>query len=172
MPSTNGHYDENLLKAAPAATKAEMQEGYNVDLLNQTRNRPETRSRTTPAATASSSDPELAAAKPPPRSVSFWGTNKGRYVILFIVIVVIGAVVGGAVGGTRKSKKNVSITEPASSAHASGTAVNPSSLPTEASGDTPVGSSSSRPAATSAADTPQAPASSAAAQPVGPGQGN
>jgi len=104
MPSQNGHYDQNLLASAPAATKSQLQEGYNPDLLAENR----------PARTAPLADPESARASKEhlhhdiikPRPVPFWRTMKGLIIIFVVVLVIIGAVVGGAVGGTKGKKKN------------------------------------------------------------------
>jgi len=108
--SAPNNYDQNLLGAAPAATKEQLQEGYNVDLLKGRRG-----ASTTPAPPPHSTDVEAAFRRPKeynpvdasapgkPRT-SFFQTTRGRIVIIVAVIVVI-AVVGGAVGGTVGKKK-------------------------------------------------------------------
>ncbi|KAG1767351.1 hypothetical protein EV702DRAFT_1203724 [Suillus placidus] len=112
MSSQNGAYDQNLLDEAPATTKAQRQEGYNVDLLDD---RP-TRSASTqplkpPQTIPSDTDVEsssLTGEKIVPGAAtyashptqSFWRTRNGKITIFVIAVVVLGAVVGGAVGGT------------------------------------------------------------------------
>jgi len=117
MSTPTRGYDENLLEEAPAATRAQLQEGYNVDLLDE--RRPQ-RSRSThvPNATppVSSTTPrpnvpvlgsqekfQERGSSPSPSSkkrLPFWRTTAGIITIVVVVIVIIGAVVGGAVGGT------------------------------------------------------------------------
>ncbi|KAG2112606.1 uncharacterized protein F5147DRAFT_771147 [Suillus discolor] len=112
MSSPNGAYDQNLLDAAPAATRAQRQEGYNVDLLDERPTRPtSTQPLTLPQPIPSDTDVESSSlvqekdvpgaathASHPPQS--FWRTRNGKITIFVIAIVVIGAIVGGAVGGT------------------------------------------------------------------------
>jgi len=107
--SSSNHYDENLLGAAPKATREQRQEGYNIDLLNQSRTRQDVKS-TPPALTPRSTDVEAAmqpskegfvAANGGGRShTPFLQSTKGKIIILIAAIVIVGAVVGGAVGGT------------------------------------------------------------------------
>ncbi|KAI6164014.1 hypothetical protein EDD17DRAFT_409469 [Pisolithus thermaeus] len=127
-PGQGGGYDQNLLVDAPEASRAQLQEGYNVDILEGGRSRrsPSVRS---PAGSATPAPP--AAAPPPPVSqgplvlaaaengskeqfvesggayaskprTGFWRSRNGIIIIFVIILVVIGAVVGGAVGGTTK----------------------------------------------------------------------
>ncbi|KAL1740648.1 hypothetical protein HDZ31DRAFT_67737 [Schizophyllum fasciatum] len=99
MPSQSGHYDEGLLAEAPKATKAQLQEGYNPDILAP--QRPATTSPTrdieskgqSPATTPALYTPS--ARRPP-----FWRTKKGMIALAVLALVIVGAVVGGAVGGT------------------------------------------------------------------------
>jgi len=112
MSSPNGAYDQNLLDAAPAATRAQRQEGYNVDLLDDRPTRPvSTQPLTLPQPIPSDTDVEsssLVQEKDVPGAAtyashptkSFWRTRNGKITIFVIAIVVIGAIVGGAVGGT------------------------------------------------------------------------
>ncbi|KAG2051078.1 hypothetical protein BDR06DRAFT_1010630 [Suillus hirtellus] len=114
MSSPNGAYDQNLLDAAPAATRAQRQEGYNVDLLDDRPTRPvSTQPLTLPQPISSDTDVEsssLVQEKDVPGAAaatyashptkSFWRTRNGKITIFVIAIVVIGAIVGGAVGGT------------------------------------------------------------------------
>ncbi|KAG2112948.1 hypothetical protein BD769DRAFT_1673919 [Suillus cothurnatus] len=112
MSSQSGAYDQNLLDEAPAATRAQRQEGYQVDLLDDRPIRTAstqplkpphiipsdtdvessslTREKVVPGATAYASRP----------TQSFWRTRNGKITIFVVAIVIIGAVVGGAVGGT------------------------------------------------------------------------
>ncbi|KAG1816818.1 uncharacterized protein BJ212DRAFT_1587519 [Suillus subaureus] len=112
MSSQNGAYDQNLLDEAPAATRAQRQEGYKVDLLDDRPTRPtSTQPLRPPHTIPSDTDVEsssLTREKIVPGAVtytshptqSFWRTRNGKITIFVIAIVVIGAVVGGAVGGT------------------------------------------------------------------------
>ncbi|KAG9217626.1 hypothetical protein CCMSSC00406_0010163 [Pleurotus cornucopiae] len=102
MASTNGHYDQSLLAAAPKATQSQLQEGYNPDLLNESTQPPP---RDIESAHASK---EYLGTQPTPvpTKVPFWRTTKGIIIIAVAVVVVIGAVVGGAVGGTVGKKKS------------------------------------------------------------------
>ncbi|SJL06933.1 uncharacterized protein ARMOST_10275 [Armillaria ostoyae] len=99
-------YDEALLAEAPAATRAQLQEGYNPDILRPNRT-PPVRNDTDPDPESQSGPPTSkehlplsAESSPPLRRIPFWRTRKGIIIIVIAVIVVIGAVVGGAVGGT------------------------------------------------------------------------
>ncbi|KAF5378536.1 hypothetical protein D9615_007193 [Tricholomella constricta] len=107
MPSTTGHYDQDLLAAAPAATKAQLQEGYTTDLLNPDHG------KATPPASASQADPELGHVQkestshvPTTRTLPFWRTKKGMIIIAAVAsAIIVGAVIGGAVGGTAHRRK-------------------------------------------------------------------
>ncbi|KAK0218971.1 hypothetical protein IW262DRAFT_1483336 [Armillaria fumosa] len=99
-------YDEALLAEAPAATRTQLQEGYNPDILRPNRT-PPVRNDTDPDPESQSGPPTSkehlplsAESSPPLRRILFWRTRKGIIIIVIAVIVVIGAVVGGAVGGT------------------------------------------------------------------------
>jgi len=103
MSSANG-YDQGLLAAAPKPTKAERQEGYNVDLLEEG-------SRTAPVAHSTDLEHGNKEAYPiskdsePP--IPFYRTKKGKIIIAVVVaIVVIAAAVGGGVGASKKSNKS------------------------------------------------------------------
>lgn len=111
MSSQNGAYDQNLLDEAPAATRAQRQEGYKVDLLDDRPTRPaSTQPLKPPQPIPSDTDVEtssLTQEKVPGAATyasrptqSFWRTRNGKITLFVIAIVVIGAVVGGAVGGT------------------------------------------------------------------------
>ncbi|KIK98382.1 hypothetical protein PAXRUDRAFT_823935 [Paxillus rubicundulus Ve08.2h10] len=104
-------YDQNLLDEAPRATRAQLQEGYSVDLLeDRPRRSLSMRKPATPAPTAAivpltpgiaetGSREKISSATPASR-LSFWRTRNGIITIVIIALVIIGAVVGGAVGGT------------------------------------------------------------------------
>ncbi|KAN0080216.1 hypothetical protein V8E55_009782 [Tylopilus felleus] len=123
-------YDQTLLDEAPRATRAQLQEGYSVDLLEQPPRRapsvrhppppqsphpppvPPVPVPVTPAIPETASREKLGSpvyAPTKPRT-SFWRTRNGIITIFAIVLIVIGAVVGGAVGGTIKKTKNVDTT--------------------------------------------------------------
>ncbi|KAI5991188.1 hypothetical protein EDD15DRAFT_933345 [Pisolithus albus] len=121
-PAQDGNnYDQNLLVDAPEASRAQLREGYDVDLLES---RPPQRSqsvRISPMGAATPAPPPpvpqvplvLAgagngskeqfvgayASKPP---TGFWRSRNGIITAIVIILVVIGAVVGGAVGATTK----------------------------------------------------------------------
>jgi len=135
MNPVGGSYDESLLREAPAATREQLQEGYNPDLLiAPTRHKSERHHsplQSTPPGAAPPALPafshgsgmeqgnvvpvgksfnsyDLLNEKPPEgsRSTSFWGSTKGKIVIgIIVALVIIGAVIGGAVGGTVGKKK-------------------------------------------------------------------
>ncbi|KAF8840647.1 hypothetical protein BDN67DRAFT_626514 [Paxillus ammoniavirescens] len=111
-------YDQNLLDEAPRATRAQLQEGYSVDLLeDRPRRSPSMRSPATPAPTtavvpltpgiAETGSREKFGSAAPASRLSFWRTRNGIITIVVIAVVIVGAVVGGAVGGTvGKSSSN------------------------------------------------------------------
>lgn len=103
-------YDESLLKDTQV-TRAERQEGYNVDLLNE---KPPSRAQSPPAPVHArisvqqspinnrTNDEEF-----PPIPVNnieknrpFWRTTKGIALMAVVAVIVLGAIIGGAVGGT------------------------------------------------------------------------
>ncbi|KAF8963284.1 hypothetical protein BDZ97DRAFT_1758768 [Flammula alnicola] len=109
-------YDEQLLASAPVATKAQLQSGYNPDLLVEK----------TPPASSSRHDLEDGRdfgqtprpepdGKPLPPKAPFYRTKKGIIIIVVALVVVIAAVVGGAVGGSRKKTNNQSTSQSVSS---------------------------------------------------------
>jgi len=124
MSSSHNHYDQHLLGAAPEATKEQRQEGYNIDLLKQSRTH-HVGTSSPPNLTPRSTDVESAlprpkeyngvvVGKPVASHTSFFRSTKGRIVMLIIVIIIIGAVVGGAVGGTVGKHKNNTAVKPSS----------------------------------------------------------
>lgn len=166
--ASQGHYDQNLLAAAPKATKADLQEGYNVDLLDEGRRKPKS---STPPLSTGHADLEngkeiytSSAAAPKSR---FKLTQKTVILIVIAVVIIVGAVVGGVVGGTHKSHKNDNSSPPKDA------------FPTAKSGSSGVSSSSATqqvgPAAASQGSggksVPFAPQSSGAALPASGGDG-
>jgi len=105
MPSNTGHYDQNLLAAAPVATRAQLQEGYTTDLLDPNHG------KATPPHSASQADPERGlvhkeyAGHVTSRAQPFWRTRKGMIIIFIVAVVIVAAVIGGAVGGTAGKKQ-------------------------------------------------------------------
>jgi len=106
-------YDQDLLASAPAATKAQLQEGYTTDLLDP--NHGKTSSSHLPQSEQSPpADRERGSLSPAKelngrisstKLVPFWRTTKGIIIIIVAIVVVLAAVIGGAVGGTRKKAK-------------------------------------------------------------------
>jgi len=107
-----GDYDERLLDSIPKASKAEKQEGYNVNLLASDASdspmnaRPTTTvdGHTRPeAGTPTNANKEAYVSS---YSVPWYRQKKWRILMLIGGILAIGAIVGGAVGGTLASKNN------------------------------------------------------------------
>jgi len=117
-------YDRTLLSSVPDPTRAEKQEGYNVDLLDEGRDRrvptppngaptsehhggstmgysPGARSYARKEENAALTGHETVVTKVP-----WYRTRRSMIGIALIVLVVIGAVVGGVVGGTQSGKKH------------------------------------------------------------------
>lgn len=185
MSSQNGAYDQNLLDEAPVATRAQRQEGYNVDLLDDRPTRPtSTQPLRLPQTIPSDTDVESssltrekivpvagAATYASHPTQSFWRTRNGKITIFVIAIVVIGAVVGGAVGGTvgkigsndNTPSRNATSASPTSSSN--GTGVTP--ITTESSSTiTSPSSSSTSSSSPSTSDTATVPGTT-----LGTGQG-
>ncbi|EIM84371.1 uncharacterized protein STEHIDRAFT_132732 [Stereum hirsutum FP-91666 SS1] len=146
-PGTGSSYDQSLLANAPEVTRAEKQEGYNVDLLEE--GRPRGAASPAIAHTSDNLDPSSTSRAfegPGPRGAGgytrtldsdpttypangttnlgtkrpWYRTRTGIIAIVIIVLVIIGAVVGGAVGGTRhKSSNNAVVPSPTASASSS-----------------------------------------------------
>ncbi|KAK7680801.1 hypothetical protein QCA50_016109 [Cerrena zonata] len=112
--NTMSAYDERLLASAPVATRAAKQEGYNVDLLDNSREVPKSGSSSpTPPAHASNIDhAEAQYPKESPSAVLYsshtqrpwYKTRKWIIIFTLLAIVVVAAVIGGAVGGTLSNK--------------------------------------------------------------------
>ncbi|KAJ7597733.1 hypothetical protein C8J56DRAFT_327305 [Mycena floridula] len=94
-------YDQSLLAAAPVATKAQLQEGYNADLLA-----PPTRRPTNPENGVPSNEKVVPAL---PR-VPFWRTTKGLIIIGVAAVVIVVAIVVGAVVGSKHKAKSTATT--------------------------------------------------------------
>jgi len=104
MPSQSGHpdYDANLLASAPVATKAQLQSGYNPDLLAEkgtppsSRNDLEARGRS-PVERVDDEHPT-----PIPSKVPYYRTRKGIITIVVVLVVIIAVAVGGGIAGSKK----------------------------------------------------------------------
>ncbi|KII90233.1 hypothetical protein PLICRDRAFT_40431 [Plicaturopsis crispa FD-325 SS-3] len=160
-------YDQSLLADAPVATKAELQEGYNVDLLQPTRKPAPPATPPTVSRSNTNTDPEAAQPKrgyvptSPPAKVPFWRTRKGIFALAVLAIVIIAAVVGGAVGGTRKHHNN-DAASPSSSASSTASGTNSAG----AGADSPTSTTES-PTSTSAAVATDAGTASTTTHPPG-----
>jgi len=125
MPSIKpATYDENLLASAPIATKAQLQDGYNPDILVD-----KNASLPTPKS-AGVVDPEAAnrVQTPVQRQQSdslikekkrpFYTTKKGIiFIVVAVLVIIIVAVVGGVVG-SRKARNGASSQDDSGSAGA------------------------------------------------------
>jgi len=119
MPSNTGHrdYDANLLASAPVATKAQLQSGYNPDLLAEKTTPPPSK----PDLEARGSSPvvqtDYERPIPIPPKVPFYRTRNGIIAIVVVLAVIIAAAVGGGVAGSRK--KTITATQGGAPASAS-----------------------------------------------------
>jgi len=106
-------YDEKLLASAPKATKAQLQDGYNPDILIEKKPTPKT------PKTIVVVDPEAAKRDQTPvqreesssliteKKRPFYTTMKGIIIIAIVVIaIIIAAVVGGVVGSRNSKAQN------------------------------------------------------------------
>ncbi|KAF8591782.1 hypothetical protein K439DRAFT_1626784 [Ramaria rubella] len=139
-PLNGGGYDKSLLAATPEVSKAAKQEGYNVDLLDEHRQRaPSTRAtqnyEAAPLKETYATMGAVGGAGAMRRKVPFYKTRAGIITIAILAIVIVGAVVGGAVGGTVGHHNN---DHPQSGQQQSTTPANNSSQPQVSSGS-PVG---------------------------------
>jgi len=102
MPS----YDEKLLASAPKATKAQLQDGYNSDLLAE---KPSTQAVDPEAANRIQTPVQGQEFTPfTKKKGPFYTTKKGIIIIVVLVVaVIIAAVVGGVVGSRNKSQNSV-----------------------------------------------------------------
>ncbi|CDO69961.1 hypothetical protein BN946_scf184836.g35 [Trametes cinnabarina] len=100
-------YDERLAAAAPAATRAEKQEGYDVDLLNEQQSGRGVSVSPPPLPVLSANHGIAEAGEfttdyvhAPPHAVPWYKTRKTLLILLLGGVVIAAAVIGGAVGGT------------------------------------------------------------------------
>jgi len=109
---TNVLYDRSLLSSVPDPTRAEKQEGYNVDLLGEGRDRPPDPAPTdqqpltegySPGAVALAHKDGQLENGTKPAKVLWYRTRWGITAIVILIILIIGGVVGGVVGGTHHS---------------------------------------------------------------------
>ncbi|KAI0632750.1 hypothetical protein C8Q77DRAFT_1119551 [Trametes polyzona] len=124
-------YDARLLASAPAATRAEKQEGYDIDLLDNPRAAPShTPPPAVPILTANHSKAEeggyaYAPSRPP---LPWYRTRKWMFALALGTVVVLAAIIGGAVGGTvgHSSKNDKAAASASASDAGGGGAVGPS----------------------------------------------
>lgn len=120
-------YDENLLAEAPEVTKADLQDGYNPDLLHEptVARKNTTRGLSTPP--RSNSDPHLQHYPLPNKDIEslatplqppqdryekprkpFWRTKKAIIFIAILgILIILAAVLGGVLGSRKKGNANV-----------------------------------------------------------------
>ncbi|KAJ7446078.1 hypothetical protein FB451DRAFT_1292078 [Mycena latifolia] len=129
VPDAN--YDRRLLAQAPAATRAQLQQGYDSVLLA-----PNRRAKTQSDLAVN----EVKEPEPAPRPWQpFWTQRRKLMFGLLIMLVVITAIVGGTVGATERKKEGPDTTDVGTGALSSGDAsqsgifVPPSSTSTGAS---------------------------------------
>ncbi|KAG8863472.1 hypothetical protein FRB96_008212 [Tulasnella sp. 330] len=98
------NYDQGLLQNAPASTKAEQRQGYDVDLLSEGPRPPPSNAynhnHDHPNPIATEEKATHTDFSPTSKRLPFWRTRTGMAVIAILTIIIIGAIVGGAVGGT------------------------------------------------------------------------
>ncbi|XP_006464128.1 hypothetical protein AGABI2DRAFT_153085 [Agaricus bisporus var. bisporus H97] len=115
-------YDEQLLAHAPEVTKADLQDGYNPDILVP--QRPPASRVLSPDSDSDRHDVESAGGASQPKEKiystkpkSFWKTRKGIIVLTSIVIliaVILGAVLGGVLGSRKGGNDQPTPTSPTS----------------------------------------------------------
>ncbi|OAX38408.1 hypothetical protein K503DRAFT_770526 [Rhizopogon vinicolor AM-OR11-026] len=123
--SQHGAYDQALLDEAPAATRAQRQEGYNVDLLDTRPTRPTSTQILSPPPPITHPDAErnsqekIAPTYAQKPTKSFWRSRNGKITMFVVAVLVLGAVIGGIVGGVvGKKKSSNTSTNPSSSSSA------------------------------------------------------
>ncbi|KAJ7222116.1 hypothetical protein GGX14DRAFT_662655 [Mycena pura] len=103
------HYDRSLAAQAPAATRAQLQEGYDTTPLAPNRRPP---SRPSDLALNEVAEAEKSLTRGPRntthvgQSISGWQRQRWRIAGLLITLVVVGAIVGGAVGATVRRRQH------------------------------------------------------------------
>jgi len=108
MPSSSGHrdYDANLLASAPVATKAQLQSGYNPELLAEKTTPPSSK----PDLEARGSSPVKRTEYVPPilpkAKAPFYRTRKGIIIVVVVLVVIIAAAVGGGVAASKAKNKH------------------------------------------------------------------
>ncbi|KAH9476568.1 hypothetical protein JR316_0010480 [Psilocybe cubensis] len=117
MASNGGHqqeYDAALLASAPAATKAQLQSGYNPDLLVEKPSTPTQQGSDLEAALPPTANPThtTANAHRMQQRQPFYRTRKGIVIIVIALVVVIAAAVGGGVGGSKKKHGSDAVVAP------------------------------------------------------------
>jgi hypothetical protein len=114
--NTNPTYDHALLSSVPDPTRAERQEGYNVDLLDEGHDRPAATDQRpltdgySPFVTAAHKEGQAEngtnGMRPAVANVPWYRTKWGVTVIVVAIVIIVGGIVGGVVGGTHHSHKN------------------------------------------------------------------
>jgi len=122
-------YDEKLLADAPEVTKADLQDGYNPDLLREPTVKRTTSARVAPIPPRSNSEPhhhhplddlESSATPLQPKEAPydtglgrkkqpFWRTTKGIVIMGLVFLAIILAAVLGGVLGSKKKGNNVNV---------------------------------------------------------------
>ncbi|KAH7103756.1 hypothetical protein BKA62DRAFT_768687 [Auriculariales sp. MPI-PUGE-AT-0066] len=101
-------YDARLLEQAPEISRAEKQEGYNVDLLDRSASVGATPHQYShaglPLPVSTPAAPSTAHGVAPYRKPKFWQTLHGRVIIGIVALAVLAAIIGGAVGGVLAGK--------------------------------------------------------------------
>lgn len=129
-------YDQALLDEAPKASRAQLQQGYDADLLEQPPRRTpsvhhphsQTPVPLTPGVAETRPQEKITSLSHIPAKPSFWRSRNGIITLFVIAIVVVGAVVGGAVGGTvNKHAHNNAVSSTRSSGPTNTSSPSPSS---------------------------------------------
>ncbi|KAF8487172.1 hypothetical protein DFH94DRAFT_687643 [Russula ochroleuca] len=109
-------YDRSLLSSIPKPTRAEKQEGYNIDLLDEGRDRAATTAQEVQTGATDGYSPgaiglarkegQLENGDHVAKKAPWYRTRWGMITIVIIIILIIGGAVGGAVGGTHHSNSH------------------------------------------------------------------
>ncbi|KAI0291564.1 hypothetical protein BC826DRAFT_1022502 [Russula brevipes] len=118
-------YDHTLLSSVPGPTRAEKQEGYRVDLLDESRERreptppngapsdshgPTTTGNIPDAAGNARKEDSASSHEPVVKRAPWYRTRWGIGVIVLILFLIIGGIVGGVVAGTHHTSKKTAPT--------------------------------------------------------------